>query len=53
MSNFEVVPRMNWLNHYRATIDCYEATLRFELENRQIKYELVNQRPRFMEMLEF
>ena len=52
MSDFEVVLGMNWLNHYRATIDCYRATLTFEIGNRQIKCELVNQRPRYMETME-
>ena len=52
MSDFEVVLGMNWLNHYRATIDCYGATLSFEIGNRQIKCELVNQRPRYMETME-
>ena len=43
---------MNWLNHYRVTIDCFRAVLSFELDGEHIKYELLSQRPRCMETME-
>ena len=43
---------MNWLNQYRATIDCARAVLSFDLHGRELCCNLLSQRPPFMPTME-
>ncbi len=45
MSDFDVVLGMNWLNKYHVVIDCFHATLSFEVDGTTVTHELVRQRP--------
>ena len=42
ISDFDVVLGMNWLNEYRATIDCPCMELSLEVGEKQLKHTLVN-----------
>ena len=48
MSDFDVVLGMNWLNKYHVVIDCFRATLNFEVNRISITHELVRPRPTHM-----
>ena len=52
MSDFDVVLGMNWLNKYHVVIDCYRATMNFEVNGISITHELVRPRPTHMSMYE-
>ena len=52
MSDFDVVLGLNWLNKYRAVIDCVKATLSLELNDARITHELVCPRPTKMPTME-
>ena len=48
MSDFDVMLDMNWLNKYRVVIDCFHATLSFEVNGTSITHKLVRSRPTHM-----
>ena len=52
MSDFDVVLGMNWLNKCHVVIDCFHATLSFEVNEINIMHELVRPRPSHMSTYE-
>ena len=52
MSDFDVVLGMNWLNKYRAIIDCSTTTLSLVLGDKRVTHELVCPRPLSMPTME-
>ena len=52
LSDFDVILGMNWLNKYRAKIDCASAILNFNLEDNEVSISLMSERPRSMMSME-
>ena len=52
LTDFDAILGMNWLNMYKATIDCRKAEVSFELENGRVTYVLETKRPTYMYTME-
>ena len=52
MLDFDVVLGINWLNKCHVVIDCFNATLSFELDGARVTHELVRLRPTSMLTME-
>ena len=48
MLDFDVVLGMNWLNQYCVVIDCFQASLSFEVGSATVTHELTRLRPTHM-----
>ena len=52
ISDFDVILGMNWLNKYGVNIDCAKAVLSSNMNDREVSYTLLRQRPRSMLSME-
>ena len=52
ISDFDVILGMDWLGKYKVTIDCARAVLSLNPDGRDLRLDLLRQRPQFMETME-